>query len=155
MTWTLESYQHRRTWSFWSKPNGCLHRPCRLWNISYKETPRELGLFNSWEEVAQGDVINVYEYFMGGIKKPVFFSVVSSVRSRWNGHKLNHRRFFSHHQETLIYCVGNWALAQRMCGYSKDTEIASGHSGGLSAMCHLVWARELYNIQLKLLCNSV
>lgn len=51
------------------------------------------GIVQAGEEKAQGDLISVCKYLMGDNeeKRSRLFSVVSSNRTRGNGHKLKHR----------------------------------------------------------------
>ena len=122
------SWRQSGKWPFWMAK--------RLEQLSCEERLRELGLLSTEKRSLRGELINGYKYLEGGCEegRARLFSMVSTDRTRGNGHKVNRRRLFDH-QESLFHCEGGEALgqdAQRGCGVSilGGIQKLSGHCPG-------------------------
>lgn len=101
-----------------------------LKQLSYKESLRELGVFNLEKRKLSGDLINVSKYLKGGCRedRASLFSVVLSDKRQWA--QTRTQEVPSKHQEALLSCAGDGALeqiAQRGCGVSNHGDIQKLH----------------------------
>jgi len=73
------------------------------------------------------DLVNAYRYLRGGVKRmgPGLFSVVSSDRTRGNGHKLEHRKFHLNTRKDFL----TLRVTQPWNNLSRGMRISS--SGGI------------------------
>lgn len=86
------------------------------------------------EEKAQGNLVNVHKYLVGGKeeREARLFSVIPRDKTRDYGFEMKHRRPLSEHEETLFYGDRDQDLtqvAQRNCRASilKDSKNPHGH----------------------------
>ena len=105
----------RETWTYWRESRVGPQRQVRHWSIRRTERGCE-----SWDsagesapgvhpraEKAQGDLINVQKYLMGGNEEDgaSLFSVVPTDRTRGSGHKLKHTTFHLSTRKHFVFCL--------------------------------------------------
>ncbi|RMC03267.1 hypothetical protein DUI87_20462 [Hirundo rustica rustica] len=133
--------QHKRDMEFLEQVQQRTTKMIKgLQQLSYEERLREMGLFRLEKRCLKEDLINVCNlkgvYQEDGFR---FFSVMPSNRTRGNGQKLIHRKFYVNIRKNffMVWVTERWNRLLREAVEPPSLEIFNNHLE--TTLCHVLW----------------
>jgi len=112
-----------------------------LEHLSYEERLRELGLFSLEKRRMRGDLLNADKYLQGGCQEDGarLFPVVTSDRTRGNGHKVKQSKFQLNMRKNFfpLRVMEHWHRLPRGAVESPSLEIFQPRLDAV--LCSLLW----------------